>query len=284
VANPLGYADQFAGSTGATVCLGVGNSVQNLVQYLTFPGSFPLAILDGSGGYNDVVAGTSAAALGACWNTLLTQVDNLTNPPTHVLVTGMFPFVNTVDPSFDQAIAAAVASHSRACFVSQLNWIDTAAWTGATGDRQSDRTHIHGSPASALFGYAKIANRELPIAAGYISGASFSVSGGAASGPILLSSPAFTATLPGTAVFEDPVTVSSSVASDIVCIVGSSCGTGSVALPAAWGSHTFQFTIMPANSGPRTISYSGLANCWTSPAGTLFTATGVRPAGFLIGE
>jgi hypothetical protein len=71
---------------------------------------------------------------------------------------------------------------------------------------------------------------------------------------------------------------------DIICIVGSACGTGSVTLPANWGSHTFQYTVAPATVGSRTIAYAGLANCWTAPASTTFMATGTPPTGFLIGE
>jgi hypothetical protein len=284
VASVLGYADQFAGSPGATVCSG-GNTIQNLVQNMAFSGSFPLAFMAGSSGYNDHSVGTSASALGTCWDTLLTEMDNLANPPTHIVIEGMLSFVTPIDPSFDAAIAGAVAGHPRACFVPRLNWIDTAAWNGSTGDRQSDQLHIHGSSAStSLTGYAKIANRELPIAAGYTSGASFMVGGGAGSGPLFSSSPPFTAALPGAAIFADPVTVSSSTATDVLCIVGSTCGTGSVTLPANWGSHTFQYTITPANSGPRTIGYSGLANCWTAPSPTTFTATGTAPRGFLFGD
>jgi len=284
VASVLGYADQFAGSPGATVCSG-GNTIQNLVPYMAFSGSFPLAFMAGSSGYNDYSTGTTASALGTCWGTLLTEMDNLVNPPTHIVVTGMLSFVTPIDPSYDLAIAAAVASHPRACFASRLSWIDTAAWNGSTGDRQSDQLHIHGSSAStSLTGYAKIANRELPIAAGYTSGASFTVTGGAGSGPLFSSSPPFTAALPGAAIFADPVTVSSSIATDIICIVGSACGTGSVTLPANWGSHAFQYTIAPATAGPRTLGYSGLANCWTAPSPTAFTATGTPPRGFLFGD
>ena len=173
VATQVGAADQFAGNPGAQVC-GMNSSVP---PFLTFSGPFPLAFLAGSSGYNDHSAGTTAAALGDCWNTFLTNMDNLTNPPTNIVVEGMLPLVSPIDPSYDSAIAAAVALHPRACFVSRLTWIDTVAWNGTTGDRQSDQIHIHGSSSGT--GYAKFANRKVPIAVGYMSGASFTVSGGA---------------------------------------------------------------------------------------------------------
>jgi hypothetical protein len=280
VAKAFGYADQFAGSAGATVCTG-GNSIQSLTPDMAFSGSFPLAFMAGSSGYNDHSAGTTASALGACWNTLLTQMDNLGNPPTHIVVGGMLSFVTPIDPSYDAAIAAAVANHPRACFVPRVNWIDTNVWNGTSGDRQSDQLHIHGSSSGT--GYAKVANRELPVAAGYLSGASFTVTGGAASGPVTATSPAFTVALPGGATFADPVTVTSSGANDMICIVGGACGTGSATLPANWGSNTFQYTIAPSSVGSRAISYTALADCWTAPAPTTFTSTGTAARGFLIG-
>jgi hypothetical protein len=281
VAAALGYADQFAGSPGATVCSG-GNSIQSLTPDMTFPGAFPLAFMAGSSGYNDNSLGTSASALQSCWDTLLTQMDNLSNPPTHIIVEGMLPFTTSVNSGYDAAIATAVANHPRACFVPRISWIDTVAWNGTTGDRQSDQIHIHGSSSGT--GYAKVANRELPIAAGYLSGASFTVTGGASSGAAFATSPAFTVTLPGSATFADQVTIASSGANDIICIVGSTCGTGSVTLPANQGGHTFQYTIAPGSAGARTISYTGLANCWTAAPATTFTATGTAARGFLIGE
>jgi hypothetical protein len=66
--------------------------------------------------------------------------------------------------------------------------------------------------------------------------------------------------------------------------VGSVCGTGSVTLPANWGSHTFQYTVAPATLGSRTLSYRGLANCWTAPVPTAYTATGTVPRGFIFGD
>jgi hypothetical protein len=279
IAKQVGAADQFFGNPGAEVC--AMNSA--VPPFLEFSGPFPLTFLAGSSGYNDVSAGTTAAALGACWNTFLTNMDNLANPPTKIVVEGMLPFVSPIDPSYDSAIAAAVALHPRACFVSRLTWIDTVAWNGTTGDRQSDQIHIHGSSSGT--GYAKLANRKAPIAVGYMSGASFTVSGGSDSGPVFSASAPFTVTLGGSnTTFLDPVTVGSSGANDVVCIVGSGCGTGSVTLPANWGSHTFQYTIAPASIGSRTIALTGLANCWTSPTPVSFTATSNPAKGFLFGE
>ncbi len=279
VAKQVGAADQFDGNPGAQVCA-MDSSVP---PFLIFSGAFPLAFLAGSSGYNDYSAGTTAAALGACWNTFLTNMDNLANPPTRIVVEGMLPFVTPIDPSYDAAIAAAVASHARACFVSRLTWIDTVAWNGTTGDRQSDQLHIHGSSSGT--GYAKLANRKLPIAVGYMSGASFTVSGGPGSGAVFSASAPFTVTLAGSGTtFLDPVTVSSGGSNDIVCIVGAGCGSGSATLPANWGAHTFQYTIMPGSTGSRTISFTGLANCWTPPAPVSFTATGNVAKGFLFGR
>lgn len=277
VAAAFGMADAISGSPGATICAG-GNSVQALEQYLNFSGlSTPLAFMAGSSEYNDNSLGTSASALQACWNTLLTAVDALGNPPTHVVVGGQYSFTTSQTAGYDAAIAAAVSAHPRACFVSRLNWVNTTAWNGTTGDRQSDQVHIIGGLLSGPdVGWAKVANREMPIAAGYLSGQSFSVSGGATSGLLNSRSAAFTVTLagPSTVTFVDPVEVSS-YSGDTVCIVGGACGTGSVTLPASWGAHTFQFTVQPSTTGPRTISYAAaLPQCWTAPAGATYTAFG----------
>jgi len=281
IAVQVGAADQFDGNPGAQVC-----AMDSYVpSFLVFSGQFPLAFMAGSSGYNDISDGTTAAALGACWNTFLTNMDNLANPPTHIVVEGMLPFVVPVDPSFDAAIAASVALHPRACFASRLGWIDTVVWNGTTGDRQSDQEHIHGSAVGTNLGYAKLANRKTPIAVGYMSGASFTVSGGAGSGPVFAVSAPFTVTLGGSVTtFMDAVTVSSSSSNDTICIVGSGCGAGSVTLPANWGSHTFQYTISPGSAGSRTIGFTGLANCWTPPNAVSFTATGNLAKGFLFGK
>jgi hypothetical protein len=279
IAIQVGAADQFLGNPGAQVCA-MNSSVP---PFLAFSGPFPLAFLAGSSGYNDFSVGTTPAALGACWNTFLTNMDNLSNPPTNIVVEGMLPFASPIDPSYDSAIAAAVALHPRACFVSRLTWINTTAWNGTTGDRQSDRLHIHGSSSGT--GYAKVANRKVPIAVGYMSGASFAVSGGAGSGPVFSASAPFTVTLGGSnTTFMDAVTVSSSGANDIICIVGSGCGVGSVTLSANWGSHTFQYTIAPGSIGSRMIGFTGLADCWTPPNSVSFTATTNPAKGFLFGK
>lgn len=269
MASALGLATTHWASDGDQLCASMDTQIPTGLNYLT--GSFPFLTVAGSTDYNDHSSGTSAAMVGACMNTLLTNIEAMTDPPTHILVFGNLPFTAPIDPSFDVAIAAALAGHPTACFAERLDWIDTVAWTGSTGDRQSDQVHVHASSKTPpLFGYAKLANRENPIAQGWINGSSFNISG-SSTGTVGLSTNLSTVPTGGWLWDgNETLTITSSVSTDTVCI-GASCGTHTItATPGAGTTPTV--SIRPATVGSRTLTSSGLANCWTAPSPFTLTA------------
>lgn len=263
IATPLGLADQYWGSPGDQLCANMQTEIPTQIGYQG--ATVPVLFLAGSTDYNDFVAGTSAAAVGTCMNTLLTALDGLSNPPTHIIVGGNLPFVSPIPGTYDTAIAAAVALHPRACFAPRLTWINTVAWTGSTGDRQSDQLHIEGNDDGN--GYWKMANRELPITAGYLSGASFSAP--SASGT---SSATITLTLPGAATWVSGLTATSSNASDTLSFAGGTPANHAVTLSAPPGTNTVALTVS-GTAGSRTITYSSPAECWTVATPTSVTIT-----------
>lgn len=264
VALNTNQADQFWGAPGDQLCSSMNTQIPTQLGYITE--TMPLLTVAGSTDYNDVSAGTTAAAVGACMDTLLTNIDNLSNPPTKVLVLGNLPFAaGNIPSTYDTALLAATALHPRACFVSRLAWINTTAFNGTTGDRQSDAVHIIGGSLAngPNVGYAKIANREIPITAGYINGASFSV-GGPASGKIGVASSNFTITAAAGSTFNgDAITLSD----------GGNGGTFTPNLTAlTLGATSVTFTYTPAISGTISISYSGLSSCWTAPTANSYNS------------
>lgn len=264
VATKFGYADQFWGSPGDQLCSSMNTQIPTQLAYITTP--IPVLTVAGSTDYNDHSMGTTATAVGVCMDTLLTNIDNLSNPPTHVIVLGNLPFAaGNIPGTYDTALAAATASHPRACFVSRLNWINTAAFNGTTGDRQSDQIHIQGGDTSIPVGYYKIANNEKMIVAGFLNGSSFTVTGpsggriGAASTNFTIAPSASGLTFNG-----EPIALSD----------GGAGGTFTPNITTLTsGASSITFTYTPAIMGVISLSYSGLSGCWTAPSANSYTST-----------
>ena len=278
-AKAIGAADLIYGVAGQQIC----NMTTSIPSALTFPGAdFALAFLAPSGGGNDVAAGTTPAALAACWDALLTNMDALSNPPTHIVVTGLPSQASPYPTTYDTAIAAVVANHSRACFTSMVSpgaWLNTVTNASAptTGDRQSDDIHVVGSAAGSLFGYAKWASaHNIPLAAGYLQGASYALTGptsGNVGTPYTFTVGAVTG-----AYFGGETITPSDFGG------GGTFTPSSVTLTAFATSATF--TYAASGAGAKTIGLGSLPSCYTAPTALSFSASAPvnNSHGFLLGK
>src|SRR6202035_2700074 len=124
-------------------------------------------------------------------------------------------------------------------------FVSTDNWLLSSGADTADGLH----PAAP--GYLKMANREKPILAGLIAGASYTITGG--SGTIGVGTPtaSFTVTLAGGAAFTGDQTITISDGGDggtITPSVGPP-GTSSVIVTPASAAASFTFTYTPASVG-----------------------------------
>jgi hypothetical protein len=257
---------------------------------------------------NDIVADNSLANVQAAAQTVVTNILANATPPAILYVSGYYSA--TYDNSgvctglsapqcaalYNSAIAAGVAAvgsaktvfiHTQSLTSGAPDWINSNSACTGTNDTQEG---VHPCAATSIGapGFGKIANRQAPLFLGQTLGSSFSVSGPTTGVQYSVSSP-FTSTIGGSAsgvTWMDIVTVHSSVSSDQICIVGGSCGTGSVATPGGLGASAFQYTIDAVVTGAHTISYTSLPDGWVAPANTAITITPAPVVGtyFLIGS
>lgn len=173
--------------------------------------------------------------------------------------------------AYNTAIAAAVASYNGGAHTTTACAYDTTGWINTTTDTIGDALHpILQNAASTtypfgnpLLGYGKISNRLSFILSGYGSaGKSFTFTG-PAFGYVGVDSAVYTLTPSVTgAVFNgEPITLSD----------GGAGGTFTPNLTALTdGASSVTFTYKGTSIGVKTISVSGLANCWTAPPSLTF--------------
>jgi hypothetical protein len=252
---------------------------------------------------NDITNNVSLANVQSAAQTVVTNIMANAHPPTKLLFLGLMPgtYGNSgacnglstaaCYAAYTSAEAAGVtaAANANTTFVhtQQLasgapDWFSAATNTNCAASPGTgtggtiDGTHPCPSTAVGQLGYGQIANRLAPVLLAATGTASFTISGGASSGNQYTPSTAFTVTLGGAGTtWVDVVKISSTVASDTICIVSSVCGQGSVTLPASWGTQTFSFTVRPITTGARTISYGSLADGWLAPSSNSYTSTSV---------
>lgn len=283
--NPLfgNYSAQLYTKSGecvSSVCFGATISLRDQAVSGCIPWSATSpAICMTEGGVNDQAASvtignnTTANTFQGDTVTMIRNIQTSSHPPTQVLVRGILPNTDTNSgniANYVNAQAAAVAYinttyGTNVCFYHTTGWIIPASDT-------SDGLHPLGATSFSGTGYGKIANRQAPIFDGYLLGSSFTVSGpssGASGSP----STNFTVALRNGAMFQDAVTISDGGAGGVFTPSVGSPGTGTVTVTAT-GLTSFTFTYTPAGTGVITLTFSGLADCWTAPTPLSYTSTG----------
>jgi hypothetical protein len=224
------------------------------------------------GGANDIVSGVTTANFSAAWTTYITGVQGVAQVPAHIICLGIpsdSRFSSGTQATYNALIQAAAAANG-------VTYIDTTAWYGPTGNRQSDNLHLsYGLPTTDLTkGENIMTNRLAPITAGYLDGSSYSIAGPTV-GVVGTASTAFTVTLAGgNAVFMADVL--DSVARECIVLTESSGGTftpsvgGSGAGPlsvCATAGNSWTFTYTPVSAGAKTIGFTSTAALgWKDPA------------------
>ena len=195
--------------------------------------------------------------------------------------------------AYNAAIRAAVGTYSAGAPRIPVCTYSTDGWIDAAADTIGDALHPALQNAAAggypfgnpLRGYGKISNRLSFILAGYgAAGASFEVSGPATGTVQSASSPfAVTAGAANAQFSGETITMDDGGSGGAFVVSTGDTGTGSVVVHTEPGSTGFTFTYRPAESGSRSIHYSGLPDCWTAPGPTVYDAIGNTASGFLIG-
>lgn len=246
---------------------------------------------------NDIISGVTQSVYTACITTAINAIMASATAPPHLLVWGMYPINFTGSQCASgcttlyngwMKTGVANAANANVIYIDTsalpnggADWIDgletnsgcnTVPNTG-TGDliATPDPSANHPCPATAVgqLGYGKMANREIPLIAGFINGSSWTVSG-TTSGTVIVN---LTLTLPNSATWFDRVTYTSSNVLDTVCL-GASCGTGSATLPASQGANTVPLTITSNTAGSRTLTPSAAPAGWQLPTATTISLSG----------
>ncbi len=215
-------------------------------------------------GINDIGGSIPQATFEADYATMLSNIRTRC-ASAKIYALHPFPATNyneTTRLQFGARIATALTTSgiSNAVVIPTTNWIP------------QNTTYLPDGLHPNTAGYAKIANRQIPIAAT----ASISITGPSTGAPGVASS-TFTCTLAGGATFtgDQVVTLTASDGTISATASGGSIsgnGTGTVAVTAADGQTSFTFTYTPATAGAKTITPTVTEAGWTMPAATNYTA------------
>jgi len=278
-----GYAAQIFTLSGQNVSPTLRDDTYGVIPFSNT--SPDLVVLEG--GENDVVAsipiGTSTTAntFQGDMVTMIRNVQTSAHPPTHLLVRGILPnaYTNNGSRTTYTAAQAAAVAYVNSTYSTNVCYYDTTGWisgspNGHSGtDDTADALHPYGATSLSAPGYGKIANREIPIFEGKIDGSSFDISG-PSSGTNATTSTNFTVALRHGATWHgENVTLNDGGAGGTFTPSIGSPGTGPLAVTTPNnGSSSWTFTYTPSSTGAKTITYSGLANCWTAPSNTSYTS------------
>jgi hypothetical protein len=266
----FGAVDQHIGLAGYNV-YGAGQIAALAPSWYSNLGGAPvLAYLRGGG--NDIVSGVSTANFTTAWTTYITGVQGVSQPPQHIVCIGI-PY-NSAQYTLSQA-QTYTALIQTVCQANSAVYVDTTLWIGGAAGRQSDGIHFsYALPTTDLTKGENVwMNRMTPITAGYLSGASYSISG-PSGGMTGAASATFTVTLAGGAIFQPD---SDSVARECISLNDGSAGgtftpsiggagAGPLSVCASSGS-SWTFTYTPSAAGAKTISFTSTAALgWKDPA------------------
>jgi lysophospholipase L1-like esterase len=230
-----------------------------------------------AGGTNDMGASvtigdvSTAGTFTGDYKTMISNIASSLSAGSTILARAILPrsgYSTGTRSSYVTAQQAAVTSYMAGSPSIPVYFFDTDTWVNTTSD-MIDGTHPN------ISGYAKIANREIPIINGFYNTSSYVISGGAASGNSGSPSTPFTITLPGSATFTGDQTITFNDAGNggtFTPSVGSP-GVGPLTVTPTNGLTSFTYNYTPASSGVKTITYTNAQNAWTNPASSSYTAS-----------
>lgn len=298
------YSGQTLVATLAPMC-----PANMLLQNATSPA---FGVEDNLAG-NDLLANVALSSVTTAAQTIVTNTMGNAHPPAKLFVVGLYNCPGCTNAgsqctalskiqcnqAYTDAMSAGVtaAANANTTFIHAFNlpnggpdWLNQlvapigGCGTGAplNADTQNDNDHPCAATSIGAPGYGKIANRMAPPIWGIVSGSSFTVAGPITGSTGSASSP-FTATIANGCTgctWQDIITLASSNASDVICILGqSTCGVGTLALASGNGNGTFQFTVNAASAGARTINYSAnMPEGWIAPTANTYTSNGSPPS------
>jgi len=264
----FGYTDIRVGASGAPVYQRLETNVLN---YWTNLGQSPfLGIMRGGG--NDIADDVTIPQFSAAWQVYITSAMGLAQPPTKLISLGIIAStIGTLAQNIQyNTVISTVSAANGVCYV------DTWWWLGPLQDRQADNLHLNAAGESVF------ANNLIPITAGYVNGASYTVTG-PSSGTKGSPSGVFTATLAGGATWTgnasstETITLSDNGLGGTFTVAGgTTVGTDPITVTPTAGNSSFTFTYTPGTrDGTKTITATSGQQCWTDPISSQYFSPGI---------
>jgi lysophospholipase L1-like esterase len=265
VSHLIGHTDYRAAAGGQTVAWGRDNT--SLLAGSPHPYRLWVRL-----GTNDAIGGTTLGAVGTPntfignYYTMLSNIRTAVGSGVPIYLEEIFPtsyYSSGTRTTYNNAIATAVNTFVTNTSDTNLKLINTDNWINTTTDTIGDGLHPNAQ------GYAKIANREIPLASvtGY-------TTSGPSSGSGTATSTNFTVTIASGATFTGDQTLTITDGGNggtFTPSVGTASSSNVTVTPAA-STTAFTFTYTPASSGTKTLTFSNGQN-WTDASSTTYTAT-----------
>jgi lysophospholipase L1-like esterase len=216
---------------------------------------------------NTSTAGTFAGDM----KTMITSVATGLPATSTIFVRAILPNSSTNSTNrslYTAAQQAAVNAYMAGNPTVQALYINTDNWISATPNVNTDSGGLHLS----MSGYAKVANREIPLINGIVNGTSYTVSG-PSNGTSSQASTNFTVALPGGATFtgDQTITIADGGNGGTFTPSVGSTGVSSVTVTPATSTTSFTFTYNAATAGTKTLTFTNGQN-WTDSTSTAYVA------------
>ena len=293
VARALGLTSQNIGHSGKKVSEMNGfddfNTVNPLINSSTPVIQAPkYALL--SEGTNDSNTGTSLSQYQTDWLSWITKAASYMATGGFILVRGTYPTTvsNSIPTDYNNVEKTVVNTWNAgspaipAYYVDTTNWWDSSVFQNLSTDLNNPTYDTGDGLHGTSKGFAKFANREIPIFNGLINGSSYTITNpGSLSGTAGTASGSFTVTLPGSATFTGDQTITLSDGGNGGTFTPSvgSAGVSPVTVTPTNGLTSFTFTYNPASAGTKTISFTHGQNngqdVWVDPSSVSYVVTSV---------
>lgn len=272
---PLNYIEDRRGNAGQQVSTYLRDNTAQITSLSPAPVAAWLC-----GGVNDQISGVTIGAVGTPGTftgddyTMIANVVSGLPPHTPVFHRAILPnsSANSSNRStYNTAIQTAVNAYVAANPGATVYYVPTDNWIISSGSTDLIDSVLH--PNSS--GYAKIANRQIPIHAS-LTGTAFTAPS-TASGTAGSASPAITITLAGSATFtgDQTVTITSDNGTDVLTPSVGSPGTGNVTVTPTNGLTAFTYTVNRSTAGTSHLSYTVNTTVqaqWATPSSTAYAA------------
>ena len=293
VSRALGLRSYNVGRSGSKVA--TINSHDDLSPVFSSPLTvFPIsqapkyALL--SEGTNDSTASTTLAQYQTNWVSWITKAASYMATGGFILVRGTYPTTvsNSIPTDYNNVEKTVVNTWNAgspaipAYYVDTTNWWDSSVFQNLSTDLNNPTYDTGDGLHGTSKGFAKFANREIPIFNGLINGSSYTITNpGSLSGTAGTASGSFTVTLPGSATFTGDQTITLSDGGNGGTFTPSvgSAGVSPVTVTPTNGLTSFTFTYNPASAGTKTISFTHGQNngqdVWVDPSSVSYSVISV---------